>query len=284
MPDLILTLGIPGCGKTTWTKDYVDASQGKVVNINRDDLRWMLNNYKFANDIESLITDTRDHMTELALAGGKDVIWSDTNLNPKNRKRAVEIAQKFKGTKVVIKDMTDVPLEVCIERNSKRPNPVPEKVIRQMHKTYVRVKTQPSSLTPAIICDLDGTLALCDGIRSPYAFKLCYQDEVNEPILEILNTYWPAFARIIFITGRQEECREETVAWLKDKCNIDFGYDLYMSPNGEKRSSPIVKTEIYENNVKGKFNVLFVLEDRKKNVAEWRRLGITCLQNDEGDF
>ena len=57
-----------------------------------------------------------------------------------------------------------------------------------------------------------------------------------------------------------------------------------MTKDGDQRPSPVVKTEHYTNSIEGKYQIMFVLEDRKKNVDEWRRLGLTCLQNDEGNF
>lgn len=42
--------------------------------------------------------------------------------------------------------------------------------------------------------------------------------------------------------------------------------------------------EIYEDNIKGKYNVQFVLEDNYKCVKMWREQGLVCLQPNEGKF
>lgn len=59
---------------------------------------------------------------------------------------------------------------------------------------------------------------------------------------------------------------------------------LYLRPNGDKRKDYVVKRQIYEESVKDKFNVLFVLEDRDQVVKMWREIGLTCFQVEYGDF
>lgn len=44
------------------------------------------------------------------------------------------------------------------------------------------------------------------------------------------------------------------------------------------------KKKIYEDNIKGKYNVQFVLEDNYKCVKMWREQGLVCLQPNEGKF
>lgn len=45
-----------------------------------------------------------------------------------------------------------------------------------------------------------------------------------------------------------------------------------------------IQMKIYEDNIKGKYNVQFVLEDNYKCVEMWREQGLTCLQPNEGKF
>jgi len=42
--------------------------------------------------------------------------------------------------------------------------------------------------------------------------------------------------------------------------------------------------EIYEENIKGRYEVLFVLDDRNRVVDFWRSIGLICLQVAPGDF
>ncbi len=59
---------------------------------------------------------------------------------------------------------------------------------------------------------------------------------------------------------------------------------LYMRPEGDTRKDVLIKQEIYEREVKGKYNVLFVLNDRQQVVDSWRALGLTVSQVAPGDF
>lgn len=72
------------------------------------------------------------------------IIIDGMNLNPKESgKLKGEIAMvndAFKSGQdkyvVKIKDFTDVPLDVCLERDSKRENPIGEDVIRGIFNKY----------------------------------------------------------------------------------------------------------------------------------------------------
>ena len=57
-----------------------------------------------------------------------------------------------------------------------------------------------------------------------------------------------------------------------------------MRQAGDNRDDRIVKREIYEREIKGRYNVRFVLDDRNKVVALWRDLGLPCFQVADGDF
>ena len=58
----------------------------------------------------------------------------------------------------------------------------------------------------------------------------------------------------------------------------------FHAPDGHKRNDVIIKREIYEREIAGKFNVEYCLDDRDRVVALWRLLGLTCLQVDYGTF
>ena len=47
MQTLFFLRGIPASGKTTWAKDLVNRSNGRVKRVNRDDLRALLDEGKF---------------------------------------------------------------------------------------------------------------------------------------------------------------------------------------------------------------------------------------------
>ena len=140
--------------------------------------------------------------------------------------------------------------------------------------------------TQAIQIDLDGTLSLFKdkGHRNPYDATRCDLDDINQPVLEVINKFKYAY-EIIFLSGREDKFRQPTIKFLR-KCGLEFPRDylLFMRETGDKRKDSIIKEELYKNFVKPKFNVLFVMDDRNQVVDMWRDIGLTCFQVAEGDF
>ena len=138
----------------------------------------------------------------------------------------------------------------------------------------------------AIICDMDGTLALLNN-RNPLDASTSEQDILNDPIANIIEVYahqtlFPI--DLIIITGRDERFRSQSEAWLR-RHTITHYKALYMRKEGDRTRDDILKRQFYEKHVKAEYDVLFVLEDRDRVVKMWREeLGITCLQVDYGDF
>ena len=60
--------------------------------------------------------------------------------------------------------------------------------------------------------------------------------------------------------------------------------DLYMRKDGDYRPDCIVKREIYEQEIKDKYDVVGVFEDRDSCVKMWRALGLTCFQVADGSY
>ena len=69
----------------------------------------------------------------------------------------------------------------------------------------------------AIICDLDGTIALMNGKRSPFEFLKCDQDDPNLPVIDVLETMVKAKGWVtIFTTARM---------------NVPMPIDMYRNMN-----------------------------------------------------
>jgi len=274
-------MGLPASGKSTWAKDKVDKSPNSIKRVNKDELRAMLDNSYFSKGNEKFVLNIQDAIIKESLENGKHVIVDNTHLAPKHEARIREL---IKGLAVLeIVDFCDVALETCLERDLKRPNSVGEKVIRDMYNQFIAPPRTPKpvhnpDLPDAVLCDLDGTIALI-GDRSPYDAAKCEQDLVNEPVRSILQTSGKA---IIFVSGREDKFKPQTLAWLK-KHHISFD-GLHMRKSGDLRKDSIVKKEIYDEFILDKYNVAFVLDDRDQVVRVWRDLGLTCLQVDYGDF
>lgn len=141
----------------------------------------------------------------------------------------------------------------------------------------------------AIICDLDGCLCLFDrDKKNPYDRDF-ENDTENSAVIDVLwridiNNFngEGEWTDIIFVSGRVDKFREVTRKWLDDR---GFKiYPLFMRKDKDMRKDVIIKQEIYETEIKGKYDILFVFDDRKQVVGLWRSLGLTCFQVAEGNF
>lgn len=278
--------GLPASGKTMAAKAFVDKHFNTVKRVSKDDLRAMLDNGRWSKDAESFVILARNALVTLALDRGKSVIIDDTNLHPKHRLAMDNIAGNQPVlTEVEEVDFTDVDVEECIKRDQKRINYVGEKVIRKMYNQFLAPKVEKVEYNPelssAIIVDLDGTLCLHNG-RSPYATELCDRDLLNTAIYNLIVNQVEQGHYLILVSGREDKYRDLTEQWL-GRYRIPWGF-LYMRPTGDKRRDDIIKKEIFDREIRNKYNVLFVLDDRDRVVRLWRSLGLTCLQVAEGSF
>jgi hydroxymethylpyrimidine pyrophosphatase-like HAD family hydrolase len=135
----------------------------------------------------------------------------------------------------------------------------------------------------AVLVDIDGTLALRTGDRSPFDWGRVGEDEPNPPVIELVQTIHDAgHHRIILISGRDVTCRRQTEMWL-DAQRVPF-HELHMRGEKDNRKDSIVKEELYRHHVEGRYEVAFIVDDRQQVVRMWRSLGLTVLQCAEGDF
>lgn len=140
MSKIILCRGIQGSGKTTWAKQWVLEDPEHRVRFNNDDIRNMLGKY-WVPSRENLVSDIKKDFMVSAMEFGYDIVIDNMNLNPKEIEYYENLVDSTLGYmncySLEYKDFF-IPLEVCIERDSKRENPIGEEVIR---KTYERYKT-----------------------------------------------------------------------------------------------------------------------------------------------
>lgn len=138
MSELILTVGIPGSGKSTYALDWVLARPGRV-RVNRDDLRFMMYGEYWGPDIdERLITDIQTELVIKALYKGNDVIVDNTNINRVHRLALIGTAKQHGFETRLL--FFDIEVEEAIRRNFKRERQVPDTVIRDMHKRYMEIE------------------------------------------------------------------------------------------------------------------------------------------------
>jgi len=308
MPQVTVTIGLPGCGKTTWANEQVKSARSKTVIVNLDDIRQTMagshSNYKFRKDNEQYVQNAQYSAAVHAAANKWNIIVGDTNLNPSVREKWKEFAkehgytykeqnffEEFKKGKTFIHEFFAVKeyVKQCKERNLLREKSVPEEVIDGMAEKYfysafnAPVPTN-TDLPEAIVVDIDGTLAHMNGKRGPYEeTKVSVDDPDPEVILSVHAERAYLGRTVIIMSGRHETCKEDTEAWLK-KHGVEYDH-IFMRGAEDSRSDDIVKYELYMNNVFDQFNVVKVYDDRDQVVRMWRKLlKLKVLQVEYGNF
>lgn len=278
---VIMLKGLPASGKSTWAKNYVE-SVGNTVRVNKDDIRAMMGG-KFSHAKEGIVLAIRNAMVRTILDQGKNALVDDTNFHPKHEATLKQIAKDFEAEFSVVP--FNEGLEECIARDLKRPNSVGERVIRKMYEDYVRPSLpkiiKNDKLPKAVICDLDGTLALHNG-RNPYDASTCDEDLINTPVAEAIWKYGRDGYAILFTSGRECQFRPQTMKFLA-RAGMP-SYQLFMRETGDKRKDHTVKLELYRKFIDGNYNVEAVFDDRQRVVDMWRDVGLTVFQVADGNF
>ncbi|QWS68231.1 polynucleotide kinase [Gordonia phage VanLee] len=148
--------------------------------------------------------------------------------------------------------------------------------------------------TPALIVDIDGTLAR-RGDRGPYDYERVGDDTPHWPVVNLvkdLHRYHNIVTNqrlVIFVlSGRPNTCIAQTSAWL-ERYHIPYDHLIMRDPadvtrEGNMRPDVEIKRDMYHQFIAPGHEVLFVLDDRDSVVAMWRELGLTCMQVAPGAF
>lgn len=277
MTKLIFLRGLIGSGKTTWALEQVKNSKGKIKRVNKDDLRSMIDAGVWSKKNEQQILDVQNSMALGFLLNGFDVILDNTNFASKHETYWREMSKKY-GFDFEIK-FFDTPLEECIKRDSLRPNPVGRNIIMQMYNQYL--KPEPPKYNPdlpdCILVDLDGNLSLFTGNPYDRDFE---NDVCNEPVRSIMQKF-SVDHEILIVSGRSSKHKDITIKWL-DSNLVPFN-NIYMRDITDNRSDSIVKSEFLAEIIK-KYNVKFVIDDRKKVKRMWVSNGIFVFDTNQLDL
>lgn len=296
---VILTTGLPASGKTSWVRRDLEDWGSEAIAVSRDEIRKMIGAFPVGTkDQEELVSKIQDDIIVRGVQAGKRVYVHDTNLNKKSPTR---IKKLFDGdVTFYVADFTDVPVEVCIERDRNREDSVGEPVIRNM----ARQLNKPWRLTPefmndvtlspmyaprfgatkAILFDLDGTAAK-HVARSPYDYSRVKTDAVHPHIRTMINGYFDSGYSVFGFSGRPDinNVRKDTEEWLDE--NGFHYHKLYMRPADQLTVNDAdVKQFLFDTYIRNNYDVEVMLDDRNRVVRRMRKLGVNVLQVADGDF
>lgn len=294
MTEITLTTGLPASGKTTWAKEQVKNSGGRIVRVNMDDIRAMLG-LSYSKEAEDLALKIQEQSILTAMAAGKDVIVDNchlTNNMPKRIKKAVDGSATFK-----VKDFTHISPQECARRDFEREKPVGATVIsglaQHLKKSWRLTEEWMNDIVispwyepvpgsdAAVVFDIDGTLAKHVS-RSPYDYSRVLTDEPHDHIVRLLKMYWEEGYEILIVSGRPDSCAEDTFLWLKG-CGIPFS-EVFMRKAGDSRDDRVVKQEIFDTHIRDNYRVHMWFDDRDRVVNRMRKLGINVAQVAAGNF
>lgn len=289
--------GQSGSGKSTMVQALRALARAQCVHIavaSADFYFYEGGEYKFdPSKLSEAHQYSRDLAEKYMKEGHEWVVIDNTNTTMQEAKPYLELAVLHGYLVRVVR--TDADLDDCVKYNA---HSVPKHVVKKQADRIESLVNKPSrpraplpkvdqqfNLPHAIIVDIDGTLAII-GNRSPYDASQCdVLDSVNPAVWSVVlmtkTNHTPI--RVIFVSGRSEVDKGATIRFLEKHLPSVYSYDLHMRKDGDTRPDDIVKREIYEEQIDGKYAVLFVLDDRDRVVDMWRSLGLHCFQVDYGN-
>jgi predicted kinase len=311
MQQILVLIGVSGSGKSTFAKNFC-AENPNWLRVNRDDLRRSLIPGTLAefwqgepaqqNRVEKLVGQLLRTAVKEALQNGWNVLVDNTHLRRTYLNEVINLAQ---GRAVQVRfKLIDTDLATCLARDQARPDQVGEAVIVAQHARLAMLRknfdfdqvltVQPrlsraaqadETLPPCAIVDIDGTVAE-RADRSPFDWLRVGEDRPKWPVIRLVKLLKTAGYSILFFSGRDAVCRPQTIDWLNQYFQWQTDdYQLYMRAQNDSRKDSIVKKELYQAHVAGRYWADLVVDDRNQVVDMWRQeLGLTCLQVDYGDF
>lgn len=130
--------GLPGCGKSTWAKQWVAEHPQIRARVSRDDLRRMLHGGYVDTFTEEQVTFAQRGSILNLLRAGWDVVVDDTNLEHRHVQVLTDLAKMARAS-IHFTDLRHVPLETCLNRNALRgPDElVPAEWIIEQHEKHI---------------------------------------------------------------------------------------------------------------------------------------------------
>jgi predicted kinase len=136
--DIVLICGLPACGKSQFAKTHFKSQDFK--RINRKEIRRLLyemtnfedpwSEKEFSSVDEGLVKQIERKLLENLLQNDQKILVDNTSVSIASRKSYIQLASQFKKSIGVV--FMNTPVQTCMERNRKKTDPVPERIISNL--------------------------------------------------------------------------------------------------------------------------------------------------------
>lgn len=136
--DVIILRGVPGCGKTTWARDFM-RKRSWYQRISRDDLRQMFRFGHYSPQQEKFIREMQAQLIMDVLKDDPHLVIDNTNLRERDvREIKSHCIGWWHGAPSISIEILEfhAPLEICIARDALRAEPVGAERIAEMHTRW----------------------------------------------------------------------------------------------------------------------------------------------------
>lgn len=124
----LITIGLPAAGKSTFAQ-----AQTGFEDLNLDACREAVSGDAGNQEATLAALALRDQRLEAAVAAGRPVVVSDTNLVPAHRR---DLVARFRAGGYDVRFvLVETPYNVCLARNAVRARQVPEEAMARMAQT-----------------------------------------------------------------------------------------------------------------------------------------------------
>lgn len=134
---VIILIGIPASGKSSLTNNLIHSYSTPITVISPDLIRVQLYGLAAIQGNWQEIYEQIELQFRQSYQTQKSVIYDATNCHSQYRREIVTLAKQI-GFNSVTGIWLNVPLWICLQRNERRANPVPEDVISEMYKSLMQ--------------------------------------------------------------------------------------------------------------------------------------------------
>lgn len=131
-PTLILCVGIPGSGKTTYAQKYI-SEHNNIIHLSSDGIREELWGDEATQGDNNEVFSLMQNRAIEALNNGQSVVYDSTGMTRKDRSYIISQCPKFVKIEAHI---IWAPIETCIKRDANRERTVGKEVIDRMLKRF----------------------------------------------------------------------------------------------------------------------------------------------------